>query len=251
MHLDPIFAPLVQRAPRLPDGVRVYAVGDVHGRLDLLTELQALIDADAASAAGARVVQVMLGDYIDRGPASREVVDRLIEQARQRELVTLRGNHEDYVLQLSEQPERLAHWWRFGGREGLLSYGLDLVDPPIPETVAELVPRALAAIPPEHRAFFAATGLSWRCGDYFFAHAGVRPGIPLHRQAEQDLLWIRGGFLEDESDFGAVVVHGHTPGPAPVVRANRICIDTGAYASGVLTCLVLEGADQRLLQTGR
>ena len=243
--------PLVGRAPRLPEGVRVYAVGDVHGRLDLLRAMDTLIDADARSAPG-RVIQIMLGDYIDRGPDSAGVVEHLLARRRTTELVTLRGNHEGYMLRLAREPSVLAHWCRFGGREALASYGIDLSHLDEHELAAQAVAiaqRVAATVPQSHAAFYAATELYRVLGDYLFVHAGIRPGVPLSRQAEGDLVMIRQGFLDSEADFGRVVVHGHTPQDAPEIRPNRIGIDTRAYASGVLTCLVLEGAERRFLTT--
>lgn len=241
------------RAPRVPDGLRIYAIGDVHGRLDLLLRLEAMIDADARSAGGKRIVQVMLGDYIDRGPDSAGVIARLIQRGRERELITLRGNHEAYLLDARNTPSVMVPWCRYGGRQTLASYDFDLgdIDEAGLETRApELAARFYGAMPPEHAAFYAATGLSWRSGDYLFAHAGIRPGVALESQSEQDLTWIRRDFLDSDADHGVIVVHGHTPGPEPVIRRNRIGIDTKAFASGVLTCLVVEGQRRRFLATG-
>lgn len=246
---DSEIMPLAGRAPAVPEGTRIYAVGDVHGRLDLLCELEALIDEDARSAAGLRIVQVMLGDYIDRGPESSGVISHLIARARERELVTLRGNHDGFLLDALVQPQALQHWCRVGGLEALASYGLD---PAGLGGVAlgEVARRFTAAVPQAHIDFLAGTSLYWRCGDYLFVHAGLRPGIPLARQSAEDMVWIRYEFLDSSEDFGVVVVHGHTPTDMPVIRPNRIGIDTGAWESGVLTCLVLEGTSQRFLATG-
>jgi serine/threonine protein phosphatase 1 len=241
--------PLAGRAPTVPEGIRIYAVGDVHGRLDLLRELEALIDDDARSAAGLRVVEVMLGDYIDRGPDSSGVIDHLIARGRERELVTLRGNHDALLLDALAGPRALQHWCMVGGLEALASYGIE------PEslrgvTLTEAGRRAVAAIPPAHADFIRGTGLYWHCGDYLFVHAGLRPGVALEQQSEDDMLWIRDEFLGSDADFGMVVVHGHTPAPVPEIRSNRIGIDTKAWESGVLTCLVLEGTSRRFLATG-
>lgn len=243
-------APLAGRMPTVPDGLRIYAIGDVHGRLDLLRQIEAQIEADARSAGAMRIVQVMLGDYVDRGPDSRGVIEHLRVESQGRQIVALRGNHEVYILDM--QPQTFPRWCRLGGRETLLSYGLDLsgFDETAVEACApELIERAREVVPQDHMAFLAATQLTWRCGDYFFVHAGLRPAVPLAAQDPHDLIWIREEFLDDDEDRGLVVVHGHTPTPAPVIKPNRIGIDTRAYASGVLTCLVLEGTQRRFLAT--
>lgn len=250
VDIDP--PPLAGRAPRVPDGVRIYAVGDVHGHLDLLLRLEAMIDADARAAGASRVVQVMLGDYIDRGPDSRGVVEHLIARRQERELVTLRGNHEAYVLDLAHDPLVLLGWARYGGRETLASYGYglpDLDEPALLDLAPRIAAQVFEALPETHLAFFRETVLHHACGDYLFVHAGLRPGVPLARQKPGEMMMIRQGFLNSDTDFGRVVVHGHTPGPEPVIRANRIGIDTHAYHTGVLTCLVLEGEEQRFLST--
>ena len=242
------------RVPCVPDGKRIYAIGDVHGRLDCLLALEAMIEADLRAAPVERSVQVMLGDYVDRGPQSRGVIAHLIARGRERELVTLRGNHESYLLDVASDPSILAHWCRYGGREALASYGIDLSDlseEMLALQAAEIARRFEAVLPPDHAAFLAGTRLNWRCGDYLFVHAGIRPGVPLDEQTARDMLWIRHGFLESEAEHGMIVVHGHTPGPEPVIRPNRICIDTQAFASGILTCVVIEGGRRRFLATGR
>jgi serine/threonine protein phosphatase 1 len=231
------------KAPRTPEGVRVYAVGDIHGRADLLEQVLAGIDADAAAYPVGRVIEVFLGDYIDRGRYSRQVLDILIRRAGMRRVVCLKGNHETYISDFCRDPAILDQWRHFGGLETLVSYGLS---PSI--NAQEEEQRALAeafnsALPDDHRHFLSNLKASFVCGDYFFAHAGVRPGIPLFKQREQDLLWIRDDFLLCEHNFGKIVVHGHTPVKKPDIRQNRINIDTGAYATGTLTCLVLEGED--------
>ena len=243
-------SPLAGRRPAVPPGVRIYAIGDVHGRLDLLREIERQIERDAASAPGLRIVQVMLGDYIDRGPDSRGVIAHLMAERSGHELVTLRGNHEVFLLDLD--PQDVPNWCRYGGRETLASYGLDLSDldeAALAGCVPELIGRVRAVLPPDHAAFLASTRLSWRCGDYLFVHAGIRPGVALAEQDPFDLVWIRRDFLDAEEDHGLVVVHGHTPTAEPEIRCNRIGIDTKAYESGRLTCLVLEGQSQRFLTT--
>jgi serine/threonine protein phosphatase 1 len=225
---------------RLPEGWRIYAIGDVHGRADLLERVLTGIDAQLDTDPAVRSVELFLGDYVDRGPASREVLDRLIKRSQERETVCLRGNHETYIAAFLNDPTILSEWRHYGGLQTLMSYGLtptanaDWVDQ---ERLAADFDEAL---PENHRHFLNDLKLSFTCGDYFFAHAGVRPGIPLANQREEDLLWIRQDFLMCEDDFGKTVVHGHTPVHEPEIRPNRINIDTGAYATGQLTCLVLE-----------
>jgi serine/threonine protein phosphatase 1 len=232
-----------QRAPTLPDGVRIYAIGDVHGRADLLEQAFARIDADIARRSGSRMLQialVLLGDYVDRGPCSRDVIERLIERGRTHILICLKGNHERCLLEFLSDPSTLASWRQFGGLETLASYGLKpRLDADATEG-RELAESFAAVLPESHRAFLEGLRLSYCCGDFFFVHAGVRPGLPLSRQKEEDLLWIRDDFLLCEEDFGKVVVHGHSPVLEPDVRPNRINIDTGAYATGNLTCIMIE-----------
>jgi len=227
--------------PCVPAGRRVYAIGDIHGRADLLSGLFKRIDADLKARPTADPIQVFLGDYIDRGPDSRQVIDLLIGRRRGNNVIFLKGNHEDFALQFLTDPAVLFHWKNVGGLSTLLSYGVTPLrrgdDPKSQQEVATLLDQA---IPDNHRRFFQGLGLSFICGDFFFTHAGVRPGIPLQRQSKQDLLWIREDFLLHEEDFGKVVVHGHTPTREPEIHPNRINIDTGAYATGRLTCLVLE-----------
>lgn len=229
-----------QRLPRLPDRVRIYAVGDVHGRADLLDQVLSRIDADLAAYPDCRPRQVFLGDYIDRGPSSRAVIDRLIKRARTHEIVCLKGNHETYVFEFLRNPAILADWRQLGGLETLMSYGLK---PSMKADVTEQLElaKALAAsLPKHHRQFLRNLSNSFACGDFFFVHAGVKPGIPLEQQREEDLLWIRDDFLLCEHGFGKIIVHGHTPVLEPDMRPNRINIDTGAYATGRLTCLIIE-----------
>jgi serine/threonine protein phosphatase 1 len=238
--------------PAVPAGSRVYAVGDVHGRLDLLVWLHELIAADVAASGAQRKVVVYLGDYVDRGPDSRGVIDLLMRKPLTGfEHIYLLGNHEDYLLQFLENAAVGPNWCTYGGSETLASYG---VRPPSSFTVRagdfEIARLALAEkIPPAHVAFMRGLKLTHTEGGYLFVHAGVKPGVALAEQQAEDLLWIRNEFLDSAEDFGVCVVHGHTIVEAPEERSNRIGIDTGAFATGRLTALVLDGTERRFLQT--
>jgi serine/threonine protein phosphatase 1 len=233
--------------PRTPDDLRIYAVGDIHGRADLLAQLFSCIDADATAYPAPRSIEVFVGDYIDRGPQTREVLDMLVARSRVRRLICLKGNHETYIPDFLRNPVILDQWRLFGGLETLVSYGVMPSINPDQQEQRELAAALSDALPASHWKFLANLKSSFTCGDYFFCHAGVRPGVPLSQQHEQDLLWIREDFLLHEEGFGKIVVHGHTPVAAPDVRPNRINIDTGAYATGKLTCLVLENQDITLI----
>jgi serine/threonine protein phosphatase 1 len=236
----------VPKKPRVPSGRRIYAVGDVHGRADLLSDLFMRIDDDLKRRPTADSVQVFLGDYIDRGPNSRQVIDLLIARRRQRNVLFLKGNHEECALQFLNDPTVFSEWRKMGGLSTLASYGV-LARGDGPQSQHKVSTAFRQALPDSHRRFIQGLALSFSCGDFFFVHAGARPGIELQRQSQQDLLWIRDDFLTHEEDFGMVVVHGHTPIYEPDIRWNRINIDTGAYATGRLTCLVLEEDDMGFL----
>jgi serine/threonine protein phosphatase 1 len=234
----------------LPEGITVYAIGDLHGRADLLSALHDKIADDAAGRPGTKIA-VYLGDYVDRGPQSKDAVDlALAGPAPGFRCHWLKGNHEAAMLGFLEDPASGAAWLAFGGRETLQSYGVDL---PAREDDWEALTLAsdqlLDRLPLDHLAFFEQLELSVAYGDYLFVHAGIRPGLPLERQMEEDMLWIRRLFLASRADHGKVVVHGHTTGRRPAVRRNRIAIDTAAYRSGKLTCLVLAGEERRFLST--
>jgi serine/threonine protein phosphatase 1 len=236
--------------PRLPGGLRVYAIGDVHGRADLLKNLFALIDADLARRPSARAQQIMLGDYIDRGPASREVIDLILARAAQHEVVALKGNHDAFVLQALDDPAAMGDWLMMDGVETLASYGLTSAN--VARSRLSDLARAFAtALPERHLEFFRGLKSSFSCGDFFFAHAGVRPGIDLSLQAEDDLLWIRQEFLRYGGDFGKVIVHGHSPVRDVEFHPNRIAVDTAAYTSGKLTALVIEDSSLRVIDTAK
>ena len=237
-----------KRKPTVPDGVRVYAIGDIHGRLDLLDELLATIEVDCA-ATTAQIQIVFLGDYVDRGPESAAVIEQLVSAPPG--FATCRflaGNHEAAMLTVLDGDFSLMpQWLEFGGVATLESYGIGHREMAAGGLVLQ---SALARIPARHREFL--VGLEDRAtiGDYVFVHAGIRPRITLARQHRHDLLSIREEFLDDKRDYGFIVVHGHTITEAVDFQRNRIGIDTGAYRSGRLTALALEGTERYVLQTG-
>jgi serine/threonine protein phosphatase 1 len=255
--MSPLFSrlfgkPRPAKAPPSTDGRLAYAVGDVHGRLDVLQPLAAEIAADmAATAAAERPVLVFLGDYVDRGPASAGVIDLILELSAEPdfEVRALKGNHEEAMLTFLDDPAFGATWMGHGGAATLASYG---VQPPAsrtdPDVWADTRDAFAKALPATHLHFLLGLELTTVVGDYAFVHAGVRPGVPLDRQSERDLLWIRYEFLEAPGPFGKVIVHGHTPMEEPQVTPYRLGIDTGAYATGVLTAVRLQGDHQRIIQ---
>jgi Calcineurin-like phosphoesterase len=225
---------------------RIYAIGDIHGRLDLLNRAIAAIRRDVQKH-GPAALTVTLGDYIDRGPQSCGVLDRLIENPFPTSYVALKGNHETMLEAFLADPTTGPYWRQQGGLETLHSYGIHLrglTD----ANFAKARDQLRVALPVAHVDFLSALKMSLSRGKYFFCHAGVRPGVPLDRQSEDDLLWIRDEFLGSDMDFGKIVVHGHTPVPKPEVLPNRIGIDTGAFATGRLTCVALSGGAPRFLQ---
>ena len=235
--------------PKGPDNTRLYAIGDIHGRADLLIDMHARIRRDAARFDGRKQV-IYLGDYIDRGLQSKQVVEMLLEpQLPGFDSVFLKGNHEQALLDFLDYPEATAGWLSFGGRETLMSYGINVTFMPLMKDMQHLAAELREVLPDSHRDFLEDGLLSHHAGDYYFVHAGIRPGVPLEDQNFEDQLWIRDEFIDSEEDHGAVIVHGHTITPEPELYSNRIGLDTGAFHSDILTCLVVEGTKQRLLQT--
>lgn len=238
---------------RVPEGRIVYAVGDIHGEVGLLDRLLSAIGEDSARFPDLRSTVIFLGDYVDRGPSSRAVIDRLVGGPLPGdEVVTLRGNHEQAMLDFLADPLSAVDWLRFGGIETLASYGLrappGLTDP---ERITALSDELAKRLPPLHVDFLERTPLMAQVGNYAFVHAGIVPEVPLDRQRPEDLLWIRDGFVNRRFTFSHTVVHGHTITENPVVSGNRIGIDTGAYATGILTALALCGTQRRLIQARR
>lgn len=231
---------------------RIYAVGDIHGCLDLLIRLEAAIRDDLSARPTDKPLICYLGDYIDRGPASAGVIQHLVVNGRDpQRRVFLKGNHEDRMLAFMEAPAANGpRWMQFGGVEALASYGIS--DAEIHGENWEAIRDHLAAaLPAEHLAFLGSLELAFRWGDYLFVHAGLHPERRLTDQEPHDLMWIREPFLSADRDWGMRVVHGHTITSEPVVRANRIGLDTGAYQSGILTCAAIDSDDVRILQAGR
>lgn len=236
--------------PAGPPGHRAYAVGDIHGRLDLLEALLEKIHADMERRGPRETLLVFVGDLIDRGPSSAEVVERLRTYRHDGvRPIFLLGNHEEVMLRILDgEASLIASWLRFGGGECLASYGVD----PIQLTGlgdAAIIQRIRDAVPAEHVEFLRSFADTCRFGGYLFVHAGIRPGVKLQEQRQADLRWIRDPFLLDDTDHGFVVVHGHTISRRVEERANRIGIDTGAFATGVLTALGIEGTERWFIDT--
>lgn len=230
--------------PSVPDGKRIYAIGDIHGRLDMLDTLLGRIGDDADGLENAQLI--FLGDYVDRGLDSRGVIDRLIDlRERYPGSVFLKGNHEAMLLDFLHEPGDLPHWLDWGGMETLESYDVEALGLP-----AEMIgDQFRARLPAAHLAFLGDLALTHREGDYLFVHAGVRPGTPLENQVEEDLIWIRKRFhnAAPEERPSAVIVHGHTPESKPLDAGWRICVDTGACYGGMLTAVALVGDTRRFI----
>ena len=236
--------------PSVPPGYRVYAIGDIHGRLDLLDDALARIEADNDSRGQAQVILVFLGDQIDRGPSSAQVIERARTYDRPGlRKVFITGNHEEVLLRLLRgQSQFIRDWLKFGGAECARSYGISSTA--LKRTDPDRAVEVLRGKVPKHDQEFLESFVdTFRIGSYLFVHAGVRPGVPLPEQKQSDLRWIRHPFLNHEDDHGFIVVHGHTIADQIDVRGNRIGLDTGAYRTGVLTAMGLEGEERWFLQT--
>ena len=232
----------------LNEKTRLYVIGDIHGRLDLLDRLIDAIKCDVDEY-GNDCLTVTLGDYIDRGPNSRGVIERLLANPFPGDYVALKGNHEALLENFLDEPGIGGRWRHLGGLETLHSFGVPVASLMVGRNYDQAAEQLRAALSPEHTKFLASLKTSLTVGRYFLCHAGVRPGVPLERQSEEDLLWIRDEFLSSKMDFGKIVVHGHTPTDEPEVLPNRINIDTGAFATGRLTCLVIDQDQRRFLFT--
>jgi serine/threonine protein phosphatase 1 len=240
----------VEVVRRAPDGMCVYCVGDIHGRDDLLREMAGRVEADLANRSVDQTVTVFLGDYVDRGLGSMRVVEQLARSEWPTRIIALAGNHEDLLLAFLEDAAVLEDWRNLGGLETLYSYGVDVGGAMVGRDFEVVQREFVARFPDSHRNFLRTLKICTTIGDYFFCHAGVMPGMPLDRQRREDLLTIREPFLSSQAEHGKLVVHGHTPSAAPDVRPNRIGIDTAAFGTNRLTCLVLEQDQRRFLQAG-
>jgi len=237
--------------PSVPIGQRIYAIGDIHGRLDLLDHLlRAIVTDDEERGPIRRRTLVFLGDYVDRGADSSGVIERLITgMPYDFECVCLKGNHEEMLMQSIIDPAMLNIWASNGGLETLASYGISAGSKDVDTRPQYLADTLAAAMPDRHLSFLEGLSLSVTFGDYLFVHAGVHPALPLTAQRKEDCLFIREPFLSHRGSFGKIVVHGHTPVPKPEVKSNRIGIDTGAFFTGRLTALRLEGDSRGFLAT--
>jgi serine/threonine protein phosphatase 1 len=233
----------------LPSGRRIYVVGDIHGQLDLLQALSAEIERLEAVLDAAHTHEVFLGDYIDRGPASAGVIDWLAARTcSNRMRICLRGNHEWLMQAFIASPDAFEAWRSVGGGATLASYGISRHLQAERSALARMWREFLLKVPQEHVNFLSKLWQFYQAGDYFFVHAGLRPGLRLEAQTERDMLWIRSEFLDSNHDFGVTVVHGHSPARDVVFRPNRIGLDTGAYATGLLSCVMLERDEATVIQ---
>ncbi|MFM9977270.1 MAG: metallophosphoesterase family protein [Sphingomonadaceae bacterium] len=237
------------RARLIPEGQRVYAIGDIHGRKDCLKILLRKIDADDAARPPAETTLVLLGDLVDRGEDSRGVVETAMQLAKFGKTIFLMGNHEETLIRAWEGDKRAtALFHRVGGRETLESYGVT-DDEYEACDLSELATLIASRVPLAHIAFMRSFIDQWACGDYLFVHAGIRPGVALDEQSPSDLRWIRKEFLDDRRDHGPMIVHGHSITEHVDEQPNRIGIDTGAFASSCLTAIGLEGDQRWFLST--
>ncbi len=235
------------RLAAVPANTRYYVIGDIHGRLDLFEAMIAAIEEDDATQPGAETHVILLGDLVDRGPDSAGVVARTREWQQERNVRVLAGNHEEMFLNAFSKPEVLRHFLKHGGRETILSYGLSKKQFNA-MNLDELFTMMPQLVPQSERDYIAGFEEMITAGDYVFVHAGIDPAVPLDQQKRSDLLWIRDRFLRHEGPLDKVVVHGHTIFDQVMDCGNRIGIDTGAFRSGVLTALVLEGDQRRVIQ---
>jgi serine/threonine protein phosphatase 1 len=230
--------------------MRLYIIGDIHGRSDLLDEIIMKIRDDLTQHGETDALTVTLGDYIDRGPDSKGVLDRLSRNPFPTRYVAVRGNHEHLLDSFLKNPEAAKYWRRLGGLETLHSYGVPIHDLMVGKGFERAAQELKQNIPDNQLEFLSSLEPYVTIGNYYLCHAGVRPGIPLAQQNIEDLMWIRDEFLNSASRFEKMIIHGHTPQEWPDIRENRINIDTGAFATGRLTCLVIDEPQSRFLFTG-
>ncbi len=231
------------------DSTRLYIIGDIHGRSDLLDRIVEEIYRDIEKFGSRESLTITLGDYVDRGPDSRGVLERLSRNPFPTRYIALKGNHEVLFESFLERGASAAIWRQLGGLETLQSYGVPINDIRVGKGTEKTAQVLNAVVPETHRTFLSSLKNSMEIDGYFFCHAGVRPNVPLDQQNKNDLFWIRDEFLKSEQDFGKMVIHGHTPHEWPEVKPNRVNIDTGAFITGRLTCLVIEDGRGRFLFT--
>jgi serine/threonine protein phosphatase 1 len=234
----------------VPDGVIAFAVGDIHGRLDLLQRLHTMITEYMALHPAWEYYLIYLGDYIDRGPHSKEVVDAIMAfNPDKTTVITLKGNHEDVLNGFFDDVTILPLWAQYGGLATFQSYGVYVDTPTGLVTQLKLKDALDKAMPEKHRTFYKELRVSFTLGDYFFVHAGINPHRPLHKQHPYDLLYIRTVFLDSTTFHGKMIVHGHSIVPQAMCYANRIAVDSGAYRTNILSAVVLEGTRHTFLTT--
>ena len=237
--------------PTMPKGERIYAIGDIHGRFDLLFQLMRAIVDDVNRRPHAQQRVVILGDFIDRGPSSAKIIEALISLHADDRMIVLKGNHEAALVEgIRGDRSALEAWIDFGGDATLRSYGAG--DQDIwPADTRKLVDNVRRLIPPAVVDWLESLPVTYQAGPYLFVHAGIRPGIALPRQREDDLLWVRDEFTSSTADHGAIVVHGHTISERVCVEPNRIGVDTGAYRTGRLSAVALEGDNHWIIEASQ
>ena len=229
---------------RTPQGVRIYAVGDIHGRADLLQKLLVRVEEDARLSNKERVIFITLGDLVDRGDYSKETIDILLKLPPEWQHISLRGNHEEMLLGFLDNPEENSVWLLNGGLALLQSYGMKIFKPTFNHKELHNISKEFSEkIPSRHLQYLQSQELYYKSEEYLFVHAGLRPRIPLEKQKKDDILWIREEFLNEDYNFGPMIIHGHTVSSVPDICKNRVGIDTGAVFSGKLTCLALQGSE--------
>lgn len=238
-----------------PLDTRIYAIGDIHGRFDLLQKMHDAIKADLLTCDSSNIQIIYVGDYIDRGFQSKEVVECLTNHPQLTDIncdiIFLKGNHEHALLEFLRTPETITPWLLWGGEVTLQSYGVPLRNAEGKRTDChEQSTKLKEVLPDNHQAFFDDLKLYYEAGDYLFVHAGIKPGVPLNKQHEEDLLMIRDAFIFSRKTLEKTVVFGHTIFTEPFVTEDRIGIDTGGYAHGKLTAVALEGTDKRFITVG-
>ncbi len=235
--------------PETENGCRLYVIGDIHGQIRALKSVLSRIETDLVERPTEDFKIIFLGDLIDRGEDSRAVLDLAIRLASSEHTIILRGNHEEMALGALDNPDDLISWRKYGGLETIASFGLDTYDLMRGRKLASLHHDFREQFGPDRRQFLESRPYSFASGSYFFCHAGIRPGLPLSEQAPADLIWIRDDFLLSELRHEKFIIHGHTPVEQIEVKSNRINIDTGAYMTGRLTCLVLQGSSAHVLDS--